>query len=213
VALRGDPLGVESPGQGGGTLPNETGRLPIECLAAGTGAGSTGAPHSGVRGLGGGTFMIRVVRRRPKIELVTQTPDVEKIEKSDKEWKAELSPEQYEVLRKKGTEPAWTGTLLDVHDPGLFRCAACGEALFRSDDKFDSGSGWPSFTQAAADGTIEEHRDLSHGMLRTEVTCAKCGGHLGHVFPDGPNPTGLRYCINSLSLEFDPAKADEAESK
>ena len=157
--------------------------------------------------------MIRILRRRPKITSVTQTPDVEKIEKSDKEWKAELSPEQYEVLRKKGTEPAWTGTLLDVHDPGLFRCAACGAALFRSDDKFDSGSGWPSFTQAAADGIIEEHRDLTHGMLRTEVTCAKCGGHLGHVFPDGPNPTGLRYCINSLSLEFDPEKADEAESK
>jgi peptide-methionine (R)-S-oxide reductase len=150
-----------------------------------------------------------ITRRRPKIVPVTS--DVEKIEKSDKEWQAELSPAQYQVIRKKGTEPAWSGTLLD--DPGLFRCAACGAALFRSDDKFDSGSGWPSFTQAATDGIIQEHRDMSHGMLRTEVTCAKCGGHLGHVFPDGPNPTGLRYCINSLSLEFDPEKADEAESK
>jgi peptide-methionine (R)-S-oxide reductase len=125
--------------------------------------------------------------------------------KTEDEWKAELDPERYHVLREKGTEPAWTGALLDVHDPGLFCCAACGTALFRSDDKFDSGSGWPSFSRAADDGVIVEHEDGSFGMRRTEVTCAKCGGHLGHVFPDGPAPTGDRYCINSLSLEFDPA--------
>ena len=125
--------------------------------------------------------------------------------KSEDEWKAELSPEQYHVLREKGTEPAWTGTLLDVHDPGLFRCAACGTELFRSDDKFDSGSGWPSFTKAVADGVVTEHEDRSHGMRRTEITCTRCGGHLGHVFPDGPAPTGLRYCVNSLSLDFEPA--------
>ncbi len=130
------------------------------------------------------------------------------IEKTEKEWKAELSPERYQVLREKGTEPAWSGALLDVHDPGLFRCAACGAALFRSDDKFESGSGWPSFMRAAEDGTIEEHPDNTHGMIRTEITCARCGGHLGHVFPDGPKPTGLRYCVNSLSLDFEPEKAD-----
>jgi len=126
------------------------------------------------------------------------------IVKSEDEWKAELSPERFHVLREKGTEPAWTGTLLDMHDPGLFRCAACAAELFRSDDKFESGSGWPSFTKAVADGVIEEHEDGSFGMRRTEITCARCGGHLGHVFPDGPAPTGLRYCVNSLSLEFEP---------
>lgn len=137
--------------------------------------------------------------RPPKEAPVT--PD---IVKSEDEWKAELTPERYHVLREKGTEPAWTGTLLDVHDPGLFRCAACGAELFRSDDKFDSGSGWPSFTQAVSDGVINEHDDSSFGMRRTEITCARCGGHLGHVFPDGPGPTGQRYCVNSLSLDFEP---------
>lgn len=127
------------------------------------------------------------------------------IVKPESEWKAELSPDRYHVLREKGTEPAWTGALLDVHDPGLFRCAGCGAELFRSDDKFDSGSGWPSFTQAIVDRVVEEHEDRSFGMRRTEITCACCGGHLGHVFPDGPAPTGLRYCINSLSLEFEPS--------
>jgi len=131
------------------------------------------------------------------------TPEVQK---TDHEWRAELSPEQFHVLREKGTEPAWTGALLDEHDPGLFRCAGCGAMLFRSDDKFDSGSGWPSFTRAAEEGIIEEHPDNSYGATRTEIVCAKCGGHLGHVFPDGPGPTGLRYCVNSLSIDFDPEK-------
>jgi len=125
------------------------------------------------------------------------------ITKSDDEWRQQLGLERFHVLREKGTEPAWSGALLDMHDPGLFRCAACGAELFRSDDKFDSGSGWPSFTRAVTDGVIVEHKDRSHGMVRTEITCARCGGHLGHVFPDGPAPTGMRYCVNSLSLDFE----------
>ena len=133
-----------------------------------------------------------------------ETPE---IEKTDDEWRTQLGLDRFQVLREKGTEPAWTGALLDVHDPGLFRCAGCGVALFRSDDKFDSGSGWPSFTQAMTDGVVVEHEDRTFGMRRTEITCARCGGHLGHVFPDGPRPTGLRYCVNSLSLEFEPAVA------
>ena len=134
------------------------------------------------------------------------TPETVKPEvvKTEDEWKDQLGTERYHVLRQKGTEPAWSGALLDVHDPGLFRCAGCGAELFRSDDKFDSGSGWPSFNRALTDGVVNEHEDRSHGMRRTEVTCARCGGHLGHVFPDGPAPTGQRYCMNSLSLEFEP---------
>jgi peptide-methionine (R)-S-oxide reductase len=135
----------------------------------------------------------------------TTTPEVVKTED---EWRAQLGTDRFHVLREKGTEPAWSGTLLDVHDPGLFRCAGCGAELFRSDDKFDSGSGWPSFTRALSDGVVNEHEDRTFGMRRTEVTCAKCGGHLGHVFPDGPGPTGLRYCMNSLSLEFDKDGSD-----
>jgi peptide-methionine (R)-S-oxide reductase len=135
--------------------------------------------------------------------LVKVSPEVQK---TDQEWRSELSPEQFHVLREKGTEPAWTGALLDEHDPGLFRCAGCGAMLFRSDDKFDSGSGWPSFNRAAEEGIIEEHPDHSYGSVRTEIICSKCGGHLGHVFPDGPGPTGLRYCVNSLAIEFDPEK-------
>jgi len=123
---------------------------------------------------------------------------------TEQEWRTHLTAEQYQVLREKGTEAPWSGALLDVHDTGLFRCAGCGSALFRTDDKFDSGSGWPSFTRAVADGAVQEHEDRTFGMRRTEITCGRCGGHLGHVFPDGPKPTGLRYCVNSLSLEFEP---------
>lgn len=126
-----------------------------------------------------------------------------KVEKSDDEWRKELTPEQYYVLRQKGTERPFTGEYENFKGTGKFKCAGCGEVLFDSATKYNSGSGWPSFYQPAASTAVDEHRDVSHGMVRTEVTCAKCGGHLGHVFPDGPRPTGLRYCINSLSLKFD----------
>ncbi len=129
------------------------------------------------------------------------------IEKSDSEWREELTPEQYEVLRRKGTEPPFTVKYVYNHDDGMYRCAACGAALFASDTKFDSGTGWPSFTSPAVAEAVRTEDDYSHGMHRIEVTCARCGGHLGHVFPDGPGPTGLRYCINSLSLEFDPGES------
>ena len=128
---------------------------------------------------------------------------MDKIEHSDAEWREKLTPEQYRVLRQGGTEAPWSGELLNAKGKGAFRCAACGEPLFASDTKYDSGSGWPSFTQPLNDEAVSEHRDVSHGMERTEVKCARCEGHLGHVFPDGPSPEGLRYCINSASLSFD----------
>lgn len=126
-----------------------------------------------------------------------------KVDKTEDEWREELSPEQYHVLREAGTERAFTGAYWNNHESGIYYCAACGQELFNSDTKFDSGSGWPSFHSPASDASVEEVADTAHGMVRIEVRCNRCGSHLGHVFNDGPRPTGLRYCMNSAALKFD----------
>ena len=136
----------------------------------------------------------------------------QKVTKSEAEWRAALSPEQYHVLREAGTERAFTGTYWDEHRPGTYRCAGCDAVLFESDTKFESGSGWPSFYRPAESGAVELETDRSYGMTRTEVRCARCGGHLGHVFEDAyDQPGGLRYCINSASLTLDPSEVEPME--
>jgi peptide-methionine (R)-S-oxide reductase len=136
----------------------------------------------------------------------TREPEVGRVVKSDDEWKRELTPEQYRVLRRKGTETAFTGKYWNNHARGTYVCAGCGLTLFNSDQKFESGTGWPSFSAPIAASHVKIERDISFGMVREEVVCARCGGHLGHLFDDGPKPTGLRYCMNSVSMKFEPAK-------
>jgi peptide-methionine (R)-S-oxide reductase len=132
---------------------------------------------------------------------------MEKVEKSDEQWREQLTPEQYQVLRHQATERPFSGKYVENHDDGSYRCAGCGAVLFMSGTKFDSGSGWPSFTEPANNEAVELRPDHSHGMVRTEVVCRSCGGHLGHVFDDGPAPTHERFCINSLALDFEPSTA------
>jgi peptide-methionine (R)-S-oxide reductase len=140
-------------------------------------------------------------------EMTEKTRKADEVQKSDEEWRRQLTPDQFQVCRQQGTERAFTGEYWDCKTPGMYRCVCCGAELFSSDTKFDSGTGWPSFWQAVDPARIRTVEDQNHGMRRVEIRCARCDSHLGHVFPDGPRPTGTRYCVNSLSLKLDPKKS------
>ena len=170
----------------------------IACLLAGCGRTQADAPTAS----SAPTNRTQAAAAEQKDATMDQMPH------TDEAWQERLTPEQYRVLRQKGTEPAFTGEYVDLKEKGTYRCAGCGQALFDSDTKYKSGTGWPSFWQPASAGAVEEVEDRSYGMIRTEVVCSRCGGHLGHVFADGPPPTGQRYCINSVSLQFE-AEEDE----
>jgi peptide-methionine (R)-S-oxide reductase len=156
-----------------------------------------------LRELFGDRLALRIGAPRARRETASTLIPMPKIEKSEQEWREELTPEQYRVLREKGTEAPFSGEYDHTFEPGTYRCAGCGAELFESDAKYDSGCGWPAFSAPAGEDKVDEETDTAYGMVRTEVLCASCGGHLGHVFPDGPHPTGLRYCINSAALELD----------